>query len=170
MIQTKKKYTYRGNKFEEDQNGYILGYEWTDENSIKRRCLYIESVDDLVNKFCSAKCRYEMYDPKADEWILRQTDVSLATNNSFINLNTGVLETEPYEDDLDSPIYGDDLNSPIYGEDNLVGYEQKIIAYNKKLKNGLVPEFHFFYNAQMQLFSAVMDNIQTRKFGATGFN
>lgn len=38
------------------------------------------------------------------------------------------------------------------------------------LKTGLIPEFEFFFNIQLQIFQGVMKSIQVRKFGATDFN
>ncbi len=168
MIQTRKNYKkISEDYFIEDVNGFIIGFEWVDSNSILRRCLYISSIDDLINETTSAICRYEMFDPETNTWLLRKTEISLAKMDSYIYYNhpdkltdttkqDGALETSPYEDNLDLPIYDVDGIT--------------IIGYIKKLKDFLIPEFLFFYNIQLQIFNGVMQSIQVRKFGATGFN
>lgn len=156
MIQTQKRFSKNGQNYIEDLNGYIIGFVWIDNDNIQRRTLYTNSVDDLEACRTSAGFRYEMLDPETNEWILRKGDNAFATMDSFVNMQ-GELQIEPYEDDITKPIL--DPNDGV----TVIGYEQKI-------KDGLIPEFDFFYNLQLQLFNGVMRAIQARKFGATGFN
>lgn len=154
---TKKRYKFTNGKYLENPNGYIPGFEWTDIKGVKRRALFMSSVDDLENERTSATCRYERFeeDPRVNDWVLVLMDTSYATMESYVN-NQGVLQTDPYEDDLASPIYDEDLVT--------------IIGYNKKLKNGMIPEFAFVFAFQNQLFDGIMMSIMVRKFGATSFN
>lgn len=138
MIHTEKRYKLVGSAYIEDPNGFIIGFSWTDSDSIDRRCLYIASSDDLQSEVTVAICRYEMKDPQNGEWVLRKIDSSSAKMDSFVHPD-GSLESNPYDG-------------------------------NGDLKPGLIPEFKFFFDLQLQLFANVMKSIQTRKFGATGFN
>jgi hypothetical protein len=156
MIQTRKTYKKVGNDYIEDPNGFNVGYEWTDVDGLLRRTIYITSVDDLDNESTSAVCRYELLDPETNEWVLRRVNTALAVMTNYVTAQ-GVPVENPYEDDLNSPIY-DESEPPV------------IIAYNQKLIDGLIPEFKFFYDLQMQLFNGIIQSIQVRKFGATGFN
>jgi hypothetical protein len=156
MTQTRKTYKRIGENYIETPTGFNVGYEWTDANGVLRRVIYIASLDDLDNEVTSAVCRYEMFDPETSEWVLRRTNTSLATMDAYVTAQ-GVVEPVPYEDDLNLPIY-----DPADGV-TIIGYEQK-------LKDGLIPEFKFFYDLQMALFNGIIQSIQTRVFGATGFN
>jgi len=174
MIQTRKTYKKINNNFVEDVNGFIIGYEFTDVSGIRRRCLYLESHDDLVNEVTSSIARYEWLDPIKNKWILVEIETSLATMSSYVD-GSGVLDESPLEDDLTKPItQGDDLTNPLYedieGVSTLIGYEALIIGYQQKLKVGLMPEFAVVYGLQLTLFNPIMESIQARKYGATGFN
>jgi hypothetical protein len=174
MIQTRKTYKKMNGEFVENANGFIIGYEFTDSSNITRRCLYTESHDDLVNETISATARYEWLDPIKNKWVLVEIETSLATMDSFVDAN-GVLDESPFENDLTKPItQGDDLTKPLYmdieGVNTLVGYEALIIGYQQKLKTGLYPEFAVVYGLQLTLFNPIIQSIQARKYGATGFD
>lgn len=149
MEQTIKKYNKKGNSFVEDVNGYCIGFEWTDEHSLKRRVIYYSSSNDLELKTTTANYVYQLLDPIDKIWKIDKTLTSTATMTNFINSSTGVLEQNPY----------------IMQQQEIEGQMVEIYV----LKPGLIPEFQFLYNIQYQIFESVMKSIQARKFGATSF-
>ncbi|MCC7051536.1 MAG: hypothetical protein IT239_07155 [Bacteroidia bacterium] len=149
MEQTIKKYNKKGNSFVEDVNGYCIGFEWTDEHSLKRRVIYYSSSNDLELKTTTANYVYQLLDPIDKIWKIDKTLTSTATMTNFINSSTGVLEQNPY----------------IMQKQEIEGQMVEIYV----LKPGLIPEFQFLYNIQYQIFESVMKSIQARKFGATSF-
>jgi hypothetical protein len=149
MEQTIKKFRKVGNDFIEDATAFNIGFEWIDQHNIKRRVIYYQSTDDLVNQTTNATYVYQLCDPKDNKWKADEIMQSVATMNNFVNAQTGELEVEPYITTIE------DVN----GQPTQVN----------TLKPGLMPEFKFLYTLQYQLFEGVMKSIQARKFGATSF-
>ena len=63
----------------------------------------------------------------------RQTNLPEYADPYFRRLLQGVEDsTQPYQDNLDSPIYEDDLERPIYGDaGEITGYEQNITGFDQ---------------------------------------
>ncbi len=149
MQQTIKKYRKVGNEFIEDVTAFNIGFEWTDVHGIKRRVIYFESVDNLVQQTTSATYLYQLLDPKDNVWKADELMQSTATMNNYVNAQTGQIELEPF----------------IYSIEDVNGLPTQI----QTLKPGLIPEFKFLFILQYQLFEGVMKSIQARRFGATSF-
>ena len=156
MIQTLKRYKEVGDTFVEDSTGFIVGYQWIDASNITRRTLYIANNMDTINQYSIAVCRYEMLDPASGLWYLIDTKDFMATMNDWVHATTGAYESTPYQDDT---------TQPIYEEDGIT-----VKKYVQILKTGLVPQFQFWFNMLLPMYSPAMQDIQTRIYGATQFN
>jgi len=185
MQQTKKTYKKIGDNYAEDINGYLIGYEWT-INNILRRNIYTASSDDLEREISILKSVLQWYDPSNNTWKNDNTNLHRAMQDTWVDSN-GIIDNSPYENDLTNPIMGvtgttivyvDDMSNPIYDGENIIGYNQTttevnqegIIGYNQKIKDGLTTEFSFFYNIRLSLFEATIQSTQSNKYGATSFN
>lgn len=156
MQHTLKRYKEVGSLFVEDSTGFVVGYQWIDSVNITRRTLYIGNSMDTINQYSIATCRYEMLDPASNTWYLIDTRDSMATMNDHVYSATGAYEPVPYMNDTTQPIYAADGTT--------------ITGYKQILKSGLVPQFYFWFNMLLPLYSPAMQDIQNRIFGATSFN
>lgn len=152
MIHTKKRYRYikETGDYLEDSAAYCLGFEWLDSFGIKRRVIYVSSTDNLITQTTTATSIYQLLDPKDNKWKATVENTNTATMDTYINMTTGLPEKEPF-------IY---VDQTIDGE----------VVQIAQLKSNLVPEFHFLFNLQLQLFDKIMESIQKNNFEATGFN